>query len=139
MPDRFPFYVTEQLSEHMYETPEGFLVCVSVPVARIGEYTYKASEVPIEAGKDGLVKIVRDESEVFSEEAIKSFNSKPVTINHPNDFVTPENWKNLAHGTIQNARRGEGEQSDLLIADLVITTEDAIKLIKALWYFVTLN
>jgi len=125
------FYVTERLSEHMYETPEGFLVCMDVPVARIGEYIYKSNEVPIEGGKDGLVKIIRDEDEVFSEEAIQSFNGKPVTINHPNDFVTPENWKNLAHGTIQNTRRGEGEQSDLLVADLVITTEDAIKLIKA--------
>jgi hypothetical protein len=125
------FYVTERLSEHMYETPEGFLVCMDVPVARTGEYVYKSSEVPIEGGKDGLVKIIRDEDEVFSEEAIQSFNGKPVTINHPNDFVTPENWKNLAHGTIQNTRRGEGEQSDLLVADLVITTEDAIKLIKA--------
>lgn len=124
------FYVTERLSEHMYETPEGFLVCMDVPVARTGEYTYKANEVPIEGGKDGLVKIIRDEKEVFSEEAIQSFNGKPVTINHPNDFVTPENWKSLAHGTIQNTRRGEKDQEDLLIADLVITTEDAIKLIK---------
>ena len=108
MSDRFSFYVTEKLSEHMYETPEGFLVCVDVPVSRTGEYLYKNNEVPIEGGKDGIVRIMRDESEVFSEEAIKSFNSKPVTINHPNNFVTPENWKALAHGTIQNTRRGKG-------------------------------
>lgn len=131
MSDKFSFYVTERLSEHMYETPEGFLVCAGVPMARIGEYLYKSSEVPVEGNQDGLVKIQRDEEEVFSENAIKSFNSKPVTINHPKDFVTPENWKDLAHGTIQNARRGQGEQSDLLIADLMITTEDAIKLVKA--------
>lgn len=125
------FYTTEQLSEHMYETPEGFLVCYDVPVARIGEYTYKNNEVPIEGGKDGLVKIQRDEAEVFNEETIKSFEGKPVTINHPNDFVTPQNWKDLAHGTMQNVRRGEKGQEDLLIADLCLTTEDAIKLVKA--------
>jgi uncharacterized protein len=131
MSDRFPFYATERLSEHIFTSPEGFLICMNVPMARIGEYLYKSSEVPIEGNHDGLVKIQRDEDEVFSENAIKSFNSKPVTINHPKDFVTPENWKELAHGTIQNARRGQGEQSDLLIADLMITTEDAIKLVRA--------
>jgi uncharacterized protein len=125
------FYTTEQLSEHMHETPEGFLVCYDVPIARIGEYTYKSNEVPIEGGKDGLVKIQRDEAEVFNEETIKSFEGKPVTINHPNDFVTPQNWKDLAHGVMQNVRRGEKDQEDLLIADLCLTTEDAIRLVKA--------
>ena len=125
------FYVTEQISSHMGETPEGFLVCFSCPITRIGEFDYKASEVPIEGGVDGLVKIQREESEVFSENTIKSFEGKPVTINHPSDFVTPENWSELAHGSIQNVRRGEGEQADLLLADLMITTEKAIELVKA--------
>jgi hypothetical protein len=37
-----------------------------------------------------------------------------VTIGHPKDFggniifVTPENWRRLANGHIQNVRRGEG-------------------------------
>lgn len=131
MPDRFPFYVTEQLSEHMYETPEGFLVCVDVPIARIGEYVYKNNEVPVEGGKDGIVKILRDEDQVFSDATIKSFEGKPVTINHPDDFVTPENWKELSHGNLQNVHRGEGNRSDLLISDIIITTEDAIKLVKS--------
>lgn len=125
------FYTTEQLSPRMAETPEGFLVCYSVPLARTGEYVYKASEVPVEAGSDGLVKIQRDEDEVFSEETIRSFEGKSVTINHPNDFVTPENWTKIANGVVQNVHRGDGEQSDLLIGDLVITTQDAIRLVKA--------
>lgn len=131
MSDKFSFYVTERLSEHMYETPEGYLVCADVPVARIGEYLYKSSEVPIEGDKDGLVKIQRDEDEVFSDTALKSFEGKPVTINHPKGFVTPENWKELSHGHLQNVHRGDGEKSDLAIADLIITTEDAIKLVRA--------
>lgn len=131
MSDKFSFYVTERLSEHMYETPEGFLVCAGVPMARIGEYLYKSSEVPIEGNHDGLVKIQRDEDEVFSDTALKSFEGKPVTINHPKGFVTPENWKELSHGHLQNVHRGDGEKSDLAIADLIITTEDAIKLVRA--------
>ncbi len=129
--DRKTFYTTEKLSEHIEETPEGFLVCYDVPIARIGQYVYKSNEVPIEADSSGLVKIQRDEDEVFAETTLQSFSGKPITINHPDEFVTPENWKALAHGHLQNVRRGEGEKSDLAIADLLITTEDAIKLIKA--------
>lgn len=125
------FYTSSKLSEHIQETPEGFLVCYDVPIARTGEYKYKSTEVPIEGAKDGIVSIQRDENEVFSEEAIKSFEGKPVTIEHPNDFVTPINWKGLAHGVIQNVRRGLGEMKDLLLADLCLMTEDAIKLVKA--------
>ena len=36
--DRKTFYTTEKLSEHIEETPEGFLVCYDVPIARIGQY-----------------------------------------------------------------------------------------------------
>jgi len=123
------FYTTEQISEHISKTPEGFLLCSSVPIARIGDYEYSKDEVPIESnGK--MVIIHRDEDEVFSPTAIMSFNGKPITINHPSDFVTPENWNEYAHGTVQNVRRGEGEQEDLLLADLIINTEKAINLVE---------
>jgi uncharacterized protein len=125
------FYTTEKLSEHIAETPEGFLLCSDVPITRIGVFEYKDSEVPIKGNKDGLVKIQRDEDEVFAETTIKSFEGKPITINHPDDFVTPENWNELAHGHLQNVKRGEGEQKDLLLADLLITTQKAIELVKS--------
>ena len=129
--DRQTFYVTEQLSEHMGETPEGFLVCYDVPITRVGNFTYKEKEVPIEANSSGLVEIRRDEIEVFSDDTIKSFEGKPVTLNHPDDFVTPVNWKEHSHGVIQNVRRGDGEKKDLLLADLCLTTEDAISLVRS--------
>ncbi len=42
------FYTTEQISEHISKTPEGFLLCESVPIARVGDYEYSKDEVPIE-------------------------------------------------------------------------------------------
>lgn len=125
------FYTQERLSEHMAKTPEGFLICYDVPIARTGDYIYKSNEVPIKPNKDGLVTIQRGEDEVFSEATIKSFEGKPFTLNHPKDFVSPSNWAELAHGHLQNAHRGDGEKSDLLLGDLVVTTEPAIKLINA--------
>jgi hypothetical protein len=125
------FYATEQLSENISETPEGFLLCTNVPLTRTGEFIYRPTEVPIEGTVDGVVKIQRDEADVFSDSAINSFNGKPVTIEHPSEFVTPENWNDLAVGIVQNTRRGNGDQSDLLVADLLITNKKAIELIKA--------
>ena len=102
------FYITERLSEHIGETPEGFLLCKDVPLTRVGEFEYTAQEVPIEGSKDGLVRIQRDEGEVFDANTIASFEGKPFTINHPDEFVTPENWIKYAHGAVQNVRRGAG-------------------------------
>jgi len=125
------YYITEQLSEHIGETPEGFLLCKDVPLTRTGVFEYTANEVPIEASLDGMVKIQRDDDEVFAQNTIASFEGKPVTINHPEGMVTPENWSELAHGVVQNVRRGDGEQSDLLLGDLLITTEKGIELVKS--------
>lgn len=124
------FYTPTKLSEHIAETREGFLVCYDVPIARTGEMLYAADQVPVEPGEDGLVRIERDEAEVFAPEAVASYEGKPTTVDHPAEDVTPETWKGLACGHAQGLRRGEGEASDLLLADLVITDEAAIKLVR---------
>lgn len=124
------YYVTSHLSENMHETPEGFLLCIGVSIARTGEMIYAAGETPLEVGEDGQVVIDRQESEVFRPETIASFEGKPVTITHPTDFVDPSNWSRLAKGILQNVRRGKGEQSNDLVADLLITDNTAIHLVK---------
>ena len=124
------YYVTSHLSENMHETPEGFLLCIGVSIARTGEMVYAAGETPLEVGQDGQVIIDREESEVFRPETIASFEGKPVTITHPTDFVDPSNWSRLAKGILQNVRRGTGDKSNDLIADLLITDNTAIHLVK---------
>lgn len=124
------YYVTSKISENMHETPEGFLVCLGVPIARIGDMLYGEGETPLETDSKGKVTITRDEDEVFRPQTIASFEGKPVTISHPNEFVGPDNWKDLAKGVLQNVRRGKDEQKDDLIADLLITDKMAIGLVK---------
>ena len=123
------FYTTETLSPNQSLTNEGFLVCHDVPIARTGVQLYSSDEIPIES-RNGEVKVIRDEESVFNPDTMASFEGKPVTINHPPDFVTPENWKEHAVGTTQNVRRGTGLQDDLLIADLLITDKEAIDAIR---------
>jgi len=128
--DRMSFYTTSKIGELRSTTPEGFLVCHSVPIARTGVQLYLSSEVPLEDAGNGEVRVTRTPEEVFRIETIASFEGKAVTVEHPNDFVTPENWKQLSIGIVQNVRQGEGLQDDLLIADLVITDQKAIEYVN---------
>lgn len=132
------FLVSEQISPRIGKTPEGFLVCYDVPIARTGAMVYSKSEAGVmpwlsEMGFDGSgnLRIERDAAEVFREETLASAHGKPVTIDHPADFVNPDNWQVLAKGTTQNVRRGEREQADLLLADLLITDQEAIEFVES--------
>lgn len=127
---RGTFYTTEKIGPKQSLTPEGFLLCEEVPVARSGMMIYGPDETPIEAGPDGVVKIYRDSEDIFRPETIASAQGKPVTNDHPDEDVVPESWKELAEGIAMNVRRGEGAMDDLLIADLLVTTPESIRLIQ---------
>lgn len=123
-------YFASRLSDNLAETPEGFLLCVGVSIARTGDQEYLESETPLKA-KDGKIVIHRDEKEVFSPATLASFEGKPFTIGHPTEFVNTQNWKELAHGHIQNVRRGEGDQKNDVVADILITDQKAISLVRS--------
>lgn len=125
------FYATEVLGAQQGLTPEGFLLCLGVPVARIGTQLYSPDETPITAGPSGNVRVMREEDEVFRPEFIHSFQGKPVTNDHPEDDVTPLTYKERAVGVVLNPRRGSGVQADLLIADFMIHDQNAIDDIRA--------
>ncbi|MGH7970167.1 MAG: DUF2213 domain-containing protein, partial [Limisphaerales bacterium] len=129
--DRGMFYTTEQISEKQSLTPDGFLLCEDVPVARIGVQVYGPQETPIPPGPNGLVFAHRDEDQIFRKEFMASLNGKPVVNEHPSSLVTPDNWKQLTVGVGMNPRRGTGMQADLLLMDLLITDQTAIELVRS--------
>ncbi len=126
------YLIASKLSEHIAVTREGFLLCRDVAIARTGVQEYApGGDMPIEAAKGGgPIRVRRDPQEVFAPEAMASFEGKPVVVDHPDEDVTPVTWRELAVGHAQNVRRGEGVQSDLLLADLMITDKEAIKLVR---------
>ncbi len=124
------FYTVQKLGPKRSLTPEGFLLCEEVPVARTGEMLYGPGEVPVEPGPDGLIRISRTPDEVFRAETLASCIGKPVTLDHPDDFVTPANFAALGKGAMLNLRRGTGIEDDLLIADLLVTDQAAIKAVQ---------
>jgi uncharacterized protein len=124
--DRSNIYTTGQIGRTRETTPEGYLLCRDVPIARIGTLMYGDGEVPVTADNTGLILIQRGEDDLFDPKTIASFEGKAVTDDHPDDWVSPSNWKTLAVGTAQSVRRGEGIDTDFLMADLLITDQDAI-------------
>lgn len=127
------FFCPTKISGNISKTPEGYLLCLAVPIARTGVMEYGPEETPLEVGDDGLVYVSRTAEELFSKETIASFEGKSVTIRHPVDFVDTYNWKELTKGTMHNVQRGEeldenGEE--VLLADVLITEAFAITLVE---------
>lgn len=120
-----------KLSEHKYKTPEGYLYCKDAIIARTGKQTYLESEVFEGSTSNDYVEIDRSEKEVFSPETMASFENKPLTIEHPDVSVGPENYKDLSVGHIQNVRKGEYEGQPVMMADIMVNDAEAIRLIES--------
>jgi len=124
------FYTVERLGPVQALTPEGFLVCRNVALARTGPQLYSDQEIPIKGDASGRIIIDRTPEEVFRPATLNSLNGKAVTLDHPEDDVTPENYKSLLVGTVINPRRGINALDNLLLGDLVIYDPAAIKAIR---------
>jgi hypothetical protein len=125
------WFTTAKLSDHMEETPEGFLLIRDVAIARCGTQLYRHNEVPmLEADEAGWLRIDREPQEVFHTDTLASYEGKPLVNDHPDEPVTPANWTDLAIGHIANIRRGSNADHDLLFADILVTTDKGIRLIR---------
>ncbi|WPS86473.1 DUF2213 domain-containing protein [Brevibacillus halotolerans] len=123
-------YYGSRFSPNMTATPEGFLICHNVPIARTGWYEYLGEEIGADDQKGKIVKVYRSPDDVFSPGAIASFEGKVLTDEHPNKSVTPDNATQYTKGVVQNVRRGAGENSDFLLADLVVYDQSLINEIQ---------
>lgn len=131
------YFFKTRLGNTRYQLADGSVLFKDVPIGRTGEQVYGAEELPeIEPDSQGLIVVRRTPEEVFSERTMASFEAMAVTIGHPKDFngniifVTPQNWRQLANGHIQDVRRGSGEKSDLLLADVIAKTPEAIQAVE---------
>jgi hypothetical protein len=101
------------------DTQDGYLIATS-KVARTGIQIYRADEVGLIGS--GSVRVYRPESEVFSKDALASLQHAPVTLNHPKELVTSDNWAQLAKGEVSTDILRDG---DYLAASLIIKDTDA--------------
>ncbi len=112
-------YYGTRISDNMSKTPEGYLICHNVPLARTGWYEYAGSEIGLD--DSGMVNVYRSPEEVFDPLAIASFEGKTVTDGHPTQFpVAADNEAAYHKGHVQNVRQGTGDIMDCLLGDLFV-------------------
>lgn len=127
--------LAQPISPNMQATPEGYLLCRNVPIARVGIQTYSTSEnitdidgKPLPPDGNGHIQVYKSENVLFDPDAIASFQGKPVTIGHV--MLDTNNWKENSVGYGFNVRRGEGEFNNYLMADLLLQDAAAIDMVK---------
>jgi hypothetical protein len=121
------FFAPEKIGKTRRVTPEGFLVLVGTPIARLGQQIYRAGEIEgIEADGAGNIIVERLPEEVFHPNSLASFEGKDYVINHPPKGVNLTNWKQFSIGHAQNVRRGEGIEDDLVVADIIVKDPEGI-------------
>ncbi|MGU3523850.1 DUF2213 domain-containing protein [Enterobacteriaceae bacterium C23F] len=131
------YFFETRLGETRYRLADGSLLCKDVPVARTGKQLYGAADLPnLIPDAFGEIVVSRSPEHVFDPATLASFEGMSITVLHPEDengnvqLVNPANWKELAVGHLQNVRRGTGDQSDLMIADIIIKDEYAIQMVE---------
>lgn len=117
-------YYGDRISPHMTDTPEGFLICHDVPIARTGPQDYLAREMMLDGDPERIVTVQRYPEDVFEAATLASFEGKPITDGHPPENVGPENYAAYTKGHVQNVRRsGEYIVADLYINDANLANE----------------
>lgn len=119
-----------ELSEHRYKTPEGYLICIDSILSKTGKQEYMRDDI-FKDGSTVMVQVNRTEDEVFSEKALASFENKPLTIEHPNENVNPENHSKYAVGFVRDVKRGKDGTEDVMLGTIVITDAEIIELVES--------
>lgn len=104
-------------------TRDGFLKSPA-QLSRTGIQDYHSSELGLPGNK--TVKLFRPVDEVFSVDALESFESVVVTVDHPADSVSAENWKNHAAGDVAGIR----QFGNYMVGTLLIKDAAAIKKVQ---------
>lgn len=122
-------FLGAEISDNLAETQEGFLLCLNVPIARTGIQEYLGQEIglkPDHPDYSRVVKVYRLAEDVMAEEALRSFEGKPFTDDHPSETVTPVNYGMYDRGHLQNVR-SNGEH---VVADVMAKENNIIQMIR---------
>lgn len=95
------------------ETKEGYLVATA-RVARTGVQQYLASElgdIALNAGfaPNDVVRVYRHPDQVFADATLNSITRVPVTLDHPPENVTADNWSRYSVGEVGDAYSKDSE------------------------------
>lgn len=126
--NKFLFTNTVELSKNIKETKEGYLECYNVIMGRSGYQEYSGYELGGMGFSDNeIVKVWRDETDVFREETLSSALGKPVTDEHPSVDVDSTNINELGKGTILTKLWRVGDD---MVGNIIITNKELVNIVK---------
>lgn len=97
--------------------------------ARTGIQVYLGKEVGLTGDNaNKLVRVYRSEKEVRSPESMQTFSHAPITMDHPAEPVTPQNWADLAKGEVSTEAKWEDNHISL---PLIIKDAATIQAVQA--------
>ena len=105
-------------------TADGYMTG-NVRCARTGVQVYDRKELGLTG--DGVVRVYRPEGAVFAEDSLRTYPGKPITMGHPKEHVSSNNWKDLAVGTVGSRVLRDGE---VVVVDFSIMDAAAIDQIE---------
>lgn len=112
-------------------TNDGYLVTEAFAV-RTGIQLYTGDEVDKEnvlgLRDKPIVRVYRSEDEVRSPSSLQSFSHAPITVGHPKQGVTADNWKELAVGEVSTEAVWDGNKIKL---PLIIKDKAAVEGVNA--------
>lgn len=124
------------------KTRDGYLVA-EARIARTGIQQYYAGELGMkDRAPTDVIRVYRPDDEVFAADALSSMAHRPITIDHPRENVTADNWKRYAVGSTggEVARDGEFVKVPLVLMDAAaIKAVDAGKRELSVGYKCTLD
>lgn len=116
-------YMTDRLTLDAPRFDSAGNMVASVLAARTGIQDYAGYEVGRPEMR--IVRVLRPEAEVFAADSLRSFAGAPVTIDHPPESVTTDNWKTYAVGETDGevVRDGEAVRVPFLLRDAAAIRE----------------
>lgn len=120
---------TEKLGPHRYKDNHGYLICTNCILARTGEQEYTRNEC---FGDKDETKIMVDRkpADVFDPKTMASFENVPVTIEHPNGNVDPDNHNSLSVGFVRDIKKGKYDGQDVMMGTIVLTDSLGIEKVE---------
>ncbi len=106
-------------------TGDGYLVAEAKCV-RAGIQLYTGDELGKPEMK--IVRVYRSPEQVFAKDSLQSFSHAPITIDHPKEQVSAENWKELSVGEVSTAAK---RADDWIVLPLIFKDAAAIAQIES--------
>lgn len=122
--------IKEKLSQHRYKDNHGYLICTDCIMARTGKQTYTRDEC-FSDGDNTEIEVDRKEEDVFNDKTLASFENVPITIEHPDCNVDPDNYNSLSVGHMRDIHKGMYQGKPVMLGTAVITDSDAIEKVES--------